>query len=349
MSIKLPRIGQGIGLYEWSDDNIAALRLGIDLGLTYIDTAEDYGMSEEVIGKATRDCRDKVILGTKFGPQHCCCDDIVKACENSLRRLHTDYIDLYQMHWPNPATTMQEIVTAFMKLIDQGKITHIGLGNLPFDQLVTDNYLLNITSLEMEYSLFDRYVERGILPFCRMNNIRLIAYSPIDHGRICPDFGKDRLSKIADKYHKTMAQVALSWLTRDSVTAIPTCRQTKHVKENAGANFHLEESDVQMINSVFEERLSHIRPSQISVSSSGQDNRKVYSTIDEARANELNLVPSPVQLASTIEDDIKPVRIIPSHQKDRYELVEGRIRYWAWVIARGDEPLPAYVKDNFES
>jgi len=315
------------------------------LGLTYIDTAEDYGMSEEVIGCAVRHHRADVILGTKFGPHRQNCRDIIAACEKSLRRLQTDYIDLYQMHWPNPTVPMNEVVNAFNKLLEAGKIKHVGFGNLSFEELKQINNSIKIDSLEMEYSLFDRYIERQILFFCKTNHIRLIAYSPIDRGRVCPNKGKGDLQKISMRYNKTIGQVALSWLTRDSVTAIPTCRRIEHVKENADADFDLNEVDIRIIDDIFKERILYIKPSQISVSLSGQDNRMVYRTLEEAKVNKMNLIPSPVALSLAIKEDIKPVRVVCDG--DKYNLIEGRVRYWAWVLAYGDDPIPSYVRDNY--
>jgi len=359
-TIKLPAIGQGMGDYSWDDRQIEILRTGINLGMNFIDTAEGYdnGHSEEIIGKAIKGIRDKVIIGTKFSPEHNSYDGILRAVERSLRRLKTDYIDLYQIHWPNPSIPLEDTMSAMERLISEGKVRCIGVSNLYLRELQEAQAALadeKIVSLQTEYNLFDRTIEGELLPFCEHNKIIIIAYSPLDQGRIADgDRRRNLLGKIAGKYNRSLAQIALRWLiSKLPVVAIPKAKSLQHLKENAAsADFDLDEEDIREIDSIFERPTFHISPERIRVSTQGERSRLVYQTIEEARENRLGHVPSPTDLAKSIakEETVKPVRLI--HTLDKagkydYDLVEGRIRYWAWVIAYGNVPIPAYIRENW--
>lgn len=359
-SIKLPAIGQGMGAYSWHDRQTEILRAGINLGMNFIDTAEEYdnGHSEEIIGNAITGIRDKVILGTKFSPEHNSYDGILRAVEGSLRRLKTDYIDLYQIHWPNPSIPLEEAMSAMTRLVSEGKVRYIGVSNLYLRELQEAQSALStekIVSLQTEYNLFDRMIEEEILPFCQHNKITIIAYSPLDQGRIADgDKRRNLLRKIAEKHNKSLAQIALSWLiSKPSVVAIPKAKSLQHLKENAAcADFDLDEEDIRDIDLIFKRPPIYISPDRIRVSTQGERSRLVYQTIEEVRENRLRHVPSPTDLAQSIvkEETIKPVRVIHTLEKAGkydYDLVEGRIRYWAWVIAYGNVPIPAYIRENW--
>lgn len=359
-SIKLPAIGQGMGDYSWDESHIDVLRTGIDLGMNFIDTAESYdrGRSEEIIGKAIKGIREKVIIGTKIAPKHHSEKDVLKAAEGSLRRLQTDYIDLYQIHWPNPTFPLKDTVAALERLVKEEKVRFIGVGNFYLRELQEARFALQseiMVSLQTEYNLFDRMIEDGILPYCKRNNILIIAYSPLDQGRITD--GKERknlLEKIAKKHGKTPAQIALRWLiSKPPVVVIPKAKNLKHLRENASsADFNLEKDEIDEIDKVFKRQIVRVLPDRIRISTQGQGNKRVYQTIEEALENKLCFVPSPVELSKSLVKDevIKPVRLIRTLDKTGrydYDLVEGRVRYWAWVIAYGNMPIPAYIREDW--
>ena len=357
-SIKLPGVGQGMGDYTWDDSQIEILRAGIDLGMNFIDTAEGYdgGHAEEIVGKAVKGVRSKVIIGTKFSSKHNSYDDILRAAEGSLRRLQTDYIDLYQLHWPNPSLPLEETMAAMERLVREGKVRCIGIGNLYLRELQEARSALTserVVSLQTEYNLFDCTVEDEILPFCDRNGILLIAYSPLDQGRIANgSIQRELLERLASKYNKTTAQIVLRWLiSKPSVIAIPKAKNMKHLEENASStDFDIDGQDIEEIDRVIRRSPIHVPPDRIRVSTQGQGNRAVYQTIEEAMENRLGNVPSPIDLAKSIvkEERIKPVRLICSTERNgAYELVEGRIRYWAWIIAYGNIPIPAYVREDW--
>ena len=362
---EIPVIGQGcmgIGGYMSRDttndeEYIRALRFGIDCGMSMIDTAESYGCgySEELAGRAAAGIRDKVFIATKVSPENLSYNNVIISAENSLKRLKTDYIDLYQIHWPNPGISLHETMAAMEKLVEQGKIRFIGICNFSLKGLtkVEENLKKNtIFSVQTEYNLFDRSIEENILPYCEQRGITVMAYSPLDQGRVADSYTRvESLKRIANKYNKTIAQVALQWIiSRPVVVAIPKSVNGRHTKENAdAADLELTQADIEEINRVFRQDVLQISVDKICVITGGQGNRQVYQTIEEAVENKLEFVPSPAELAEDIKngDMLKPVRVVKRKtESDQYEydLIEGRIRYWAWVIAhKGKLPVPAYV------
>lgn len=365
---KIPVIGQGcmgIGGYlskdSLQDDNqIKALRLGIELGMTFLDTAEAYGNghSEELVGRAVKEIRENVFIATKVSPEHLSCDALLKSAEGSLHRMKTDYIDLYQVHWPNPKIPISETMRAMERLLKEGKIRHVGVSNFSLMELKEAKEVISedeIVSVEVEYNLFDRTIENNLLPYCGSESIITIAYSPLDQGKIASgDKRIKALQKISNKYNRTMAQVALNWLiSHHSVIAIPKSANLEHIKENAAAtDFVLLNEDFREISKIFTQKCVYVPVNRIRVILGGQGNRQVYQTIEEAIENKLGFVPSPMDLARDIQkgEVLKPVRVIRSTDKTSnydFDLIEGRIRYWAWVIAYNEKkPIPVYIRDN---
>ncbi|MBW2334259.1 MAG: aldo/keto reductase [Deltaproteobacteria bacterium] len=363
----IPVIGQGtmgIGGYLESGVNgdqkcIDAIRFGIDLGMMFIDTAENYGKghSEEVIGHAIKSIREKVFIATKVAPEHLVYDEVIRACERSLRRLSTDYIDLYQIHWPNPAISIEETMEAMKYLKEQGKIRFIGVSNFSLQQIRESIEIFGKEghiSVQSEYNLFDRSIEHDILPFCEKNDLLTIAYSPLDQGYIAQDNSRiEILESIAQKYDRTRAQIVLNWLvSHPNMIAIPKAVNAEHIRQNAAAaDFDIDHADIHIIDRTFQCKPIYVPTERIKVVVDGQGNRKVYQTIEDALKNPLGFTPSPSVLAEDIRkknDVIKPVRVRKSSDQTGrydYDLVEGRIRYWAWHIAHdGKRSIPVLVR-----
>ena len=359
----VPLIGQGcMGVGgELSADvtqdtqQIDALRLGIELGMTLIDTAEVYGSghSEELVGRAVRGIRKKVFISTKFSPENNGYEAVLRAAEGSLRRLGTDYIDLYQVHWPNPVIPIEEAMRALHKLIRDGKVLHMGLSNFSVPEMKAARLTVqgsDIVSNQVEYNLFDRFTEQRILPYCVNESITVLAYSPLDKGRF--SVGDSLLQTIAHRYGKTPSQIALSWLIRQpQVVVIPKASNPAHVRDNAAAaDFELSVEDAAEIEKAFSAEPLRVPVDEISVSVQGEGNRKVYQTLEQALHNEYHFTPSPKELADDIlkGEPIKPVRLVlVEAATHRYDLIEGRIRYWAWVIAYGGvRPIPALIRQS---
>ncbi|HEX4919686.1 MAG TPA: aldo/keto reductase [Candidatus Bathyarchaeia archaeon] len=231
---------------------VEALRLGLKLGMSLIDTAEMYGAghSEEIVSKVLKDSRDSVFLASKVSPSHFEHDQVLRSAEHSLQRLGVERMDLYQLHWPSPKIPIGETMRAMEKLVRDGKIRHIGVSNFSVAQIREAQESLSresIVSNQVEYSLVDRWIEPGVLPFCQREGITVIAYSPLGKGRIPGGRGASfkQLDEIARKHSKSRSQVALNWLlSREGVVVIPKAIDKAHVRENAyaaGWKLNLEE------------------------------------------------------------------------------------------------------------
>jgi diketogulonate reductase-like aldo/keto reductase len=184
---------------------------------------------------------------------------VLKSCEASLKRLETSNIDLYQVHWPNPHIPIAETMKAMERLVEEGKVRHIGVSNFSVAQTREAQEALSKSSLasnQVEYSLLDRSIEEDLLPHAEKEHITIIAYSPIARGQI-PQGGRGErwkaLDQIASKYGKTRTQVALNWLVvKQTVVAIPKAAGLEHVRENAGTTgWKISKDDQHALNQAF--------------------------------------------------------------------------------------------------
>ena len=239
----LPVLGQGT--WRMGDDvskrktEVAALRLGIDLGMTLIDTAEMYanGGAEKVVGEAIADRRDQVFIVTKFYPQNATRERMAAACDRSLRRLDVEQIDLYLLHWPSEVP-LKETLAGFEDLLQAKKIRYAGVSNFDVDGMTElgrlKNGLERIVTNEVLYNLERRGIEWDLLPWMRKRHRPVIAYSPVEEGLLTHPHPV--LKRVAERHDATLAQVALAWVIReDRVIAIPKAADSKHVRENRGA------------------------------------------------------------------------------------------------------------------
>lgn len=273
---KVPVLGQGtwgIGGFYSKDESkdaeaIEAIRLGIELGMAFIDTAEAYGggHSEEVVGKAIADTKAEVFVATKVSPEHLSYESVIRSAKASLRRLNVKTIDLYQVHWPNPRIPIRETMRAMERLVKDGLVRFIGVSNFSVSELEEAMASLareEIVSNQVEYSLLERGIERDMIPFCERERITVIAYSPLARGKLSePDkhLSKDEadaLRKLAEKYRKTPSQIALNWVIRRPIAvAIPKAARVEHVRENAGsADWSMSPEDYELLCRVFSRRL----------------------------------------------------------------------------------------------
>ena len=238
--VEIPVIGLGTYLYR---GGVEPLRRGMELGARFIDTAEMYG-TEAVVGEAVRGQRDTVFIASKVLGSHLRYQDVLEAADNSLRRLGTDWIDLYQIHWPSSRVPIGETMGAMEELVDQGKVRHIGVSNFSLGQLREAQQAMQkypIVANQMLYNLADRRIERDLLPHCQKNQITIIAYSPLDRGGLTSKSLVRRrramatLAGLAAEVGKTMAQVCINWcLSRPWVVAIPKANRAEHVAANCG-------------------------------------------------------------------------------------------------------------------
>jgi len=237
-------------------DEIAALQVAVDLGMTVVDTAEMYagGGAEELVAEALGDRRREIFLVSKVLPQHATRRGTVSACEASLRRLNTDHLDLYLLHWRG-TVPLDETIAAFEGLERQGKIRHWGVSNFDVDDMeelvsLTANADSHVASNQVLYNLTRRGIEYDLLPWCRKRRISIMAYSPIERGRLATDATVKAMAKRLDA---TPAQVALAWvLQQPGVVAIPKAAHVEHVRDDRGAlDLQLSSEDINELDDAF--------------------------------------------------------------------------------------------------
>lgn len=250
----------GQGTWNMGDDpsakseEIKTLRTGIDLGMRLIDTAEMYGngRSELLVGEAIEKIREDVFLVSKVLPSNASSEGVVKACENSLKRLKTDYLDLYLLHWEG-RYPLEETIVAFEKLKKSGKIKHWGVSNFDTDLMESlfDNQNGNLCATDQVlYNLSRRGPEFDLLPWCKKHHLPVMAYSPIEQSRL---LSNEILARIAEKHNATASQIALAWILQNQhIIPIPKASTVEHVKDNfRSLEVQLTEEDNQMLDKVF--------------------------------------------------------------------------------------------------
>jgi diketogulonate reductase-like aldo/keto reductase len=254
----VPALGQGSARLARGRRPIAeeeaAVRAGISLGMTVIDTAEIYG-SEEFIGRAIAGQRDKVFLVSKVWPNHVAGDGIARACEASLKRLGTDHLDLYLLHWPQKSVGISHVVSAFEDLVAKKKIRAWGVSNFgvrEMEELFRAPRGDRCATNQIPYSLDDRAIEHGVLPWCRKRAMPIMAYSPLG-GEGAKLLRHETLARIGTQHGCSAATVALAWAIRGGdVIAIPQSGSVAHVKENAVAlSLTLTPQDLQALDAAF--------------------------------------------------------------------------------------------------
>lgn len=268
-------------------ETIKAIRAAIDAGITTIDTAEVYGEghSEQIVAQALSDVRDKVVYATKVFANHLKYDQVLEACDRSLKNLKTDYIDLYQIHWPSGTfnseiVPIEETMSALNELKQQGKIRAIGVSNFSRAQLAEAAQYGRIDSLQPPYSLFWRQLERDAMPYCIENNISIIAYSPLAQGLLTGKFGPGhkfdpadnraknklfqgenyeraqqallKLRPIASRHQASLGNLALAWLIAQPQTnAIVGARNAEQAAANAkAADIQLSADELKEIDAI---------------------------------------------------------------------------------------------------
>lgn len=264
--VSLPKIGYGtwrIGGDSYADPkldapSLTALRAALEVGYTHFDTAEVYaaGHSEELIGQALRETntkREDVFITTKVDPAHLQYDQVLKACENSLRRLQMDYVDLYLIHWPRIGMQLDETFRALNQLVREGKVRHLGVSNFNL-KLLKQAHSLSETPLltdQVPYRLPDRsYEENGVLAYCQENEILLTAYSPVKFRNLPVN---TTVRAIADAHSATPFQIALAWLVAQTrVITIPMSLNLQHIRENfEAAEIELSDEEFETLSGLY--------------------------------------------------------------------------------------------------
>ncbi len=304
--LQLSEIGLGcwiMGKSQWinvrDEESIATIHSAIEQGINWLDTAEGYGRghSEEVIGEALQaHNREEIIIATKVSPEHLGREKLPEALAGSLRRLRTDYIDLYQIHWPNPyyeydkdhpEIPLEETMEALLTEQEKGNIRYIGVSNFNVRQMAQALAIGRFDSLQPPYSLFFRHIEKSIVPFCLENDIGIIAYSPLAQGLLTGKFSPENrpepedirsrnklfqsptfeaaieavatVREVGERYGKTPAQTAIRWVIQQPgiTSAIVGGRNPHQVQENVGATgWKLDDEDIKLLSSVGDQVMS---------------------------------------------------------------------------------------------
>lgn len=348
----------GLGGYFHRDESqdgevVRVLQTAMDAGASLIDTAEIYGEghAETLVGRAMKGRRSQVVIATKFSPEHSDYQGVIDAVERSLIRLQTDYIDLYQTHWPSPGIPFEETIKALQTLLVTGKVRTVGLSNATLKQMNLAQIAFRpeqFVSLQQQYNLADRYIEAGHLPFCVEHGCMLLAYSPLLEGKLAPADGRrNELDRLANEAGLSPAQLILAWLLRHpQVVVIPKAGSAHHLAANLmAAEIHLSSNLILALDELYLQQIVPVVPSDIDVADAA--NRKVCKTEEEARANTAGMSPSPLEVADELQrgENFKPIKVSRQTGSSKpYQLTEGRLRYWAWVIAFGaQKPVPCFI------
>ena len=252
-------IGQGTWYIDRSDRAaaVAALRLGLDLGMNHIDTAELYGAAENIVGEAIAGRRDEVFLVSKVLPQNASRRGTIAACDRSLARLGTEWLDCYLLHWRG-RYPLEETFEAFEELRGEGKILSWGVSNFDVADLAEAWQIAGGHGLvcnQVLYHLKERAIEHAVLPWCEEHGVAVVGYAPFGHGDFPdPQTAQGRLLQaIADAHGATPRQVALRFLVRrPSMFTIPKASRPQHARENAGAgDLHLTRAELELIDRAF--------------------------------------------------------------------------------------------------
>lgn len=257
--VSVPKIGFGtwrIGGDSYPEPkldsiSLAALRTALEVGYTHFDTAEIYaaGYSEELLGRVLRETnteRESLFIATKVDPGHLQYEQVLTSCENSLRRLHMDYVDLYLIHWPRIGMKLEETFGALNKLVRDGKVRHLGVSNFNL-KLLKQAQSFSETPLltdQVPYRLPDKsYAENGVLEYCQQNDILLTAYSPVKFRNLPVN---QTVRAIAEAHSATPYQIALAWLVaQPRVITIPMSLNPQHIKDN------FESAEIELSNEEF--------------------------------------------------------------------------------------------------
>ena len=242
------------------EKHLEAIKIGLDNGINLIDTAELYG-SENMVAKAIRGRkRDELFIATKVWRSHLRYDSLIKACKRSLKNLDTNYIDLYQVHFPNGRVPIEETMRAMEYLVDQGLIRHFGISNFNLAQMTAAENAVkkyDIISTQMNYSIANRKLEKDILPHCMEKNIAILPYYPLAHGKLSSagSWPEGVLNTIMKKHGiEKPTTLALAWLTSrwNGIFPIPRASNPDHVKDNVKAgSVRLDDADMKMLDSAF--------------------------------------------------------------------------------------------------
>lgn len=355
--VKVSKIGLGSLFNNYKiKDNVKIKKIinrAYDLGINIIDTAPVYGSGaiERTIGFAIKGKRKEFIIATKNLPSQNKYEEIISSADESLKRLKTDYIDLFQIHWPNHNITIEETCEALKNLLKKGKIKYVGVCNSTLNDLKKYRQILDdkLVSIQNEFNLFERSYDNNFKKFIENKNITIIAYAPFNNGKFYNGLNQKRiLDNLEKKYGRKKSEIILNWISSQSknIVSIPSTLKIKNLISNAQSQkFNLSMIDRNTISKKCKTLKQYISPSEIYVEKSASS---IYHSLADAKKNLINLNPSPKSLAQEIIEKnlLKPIKVklISKRGKKKYLLDDGILRYWSWQIAYGkDKKIPSLV------
>ena len=334
-------------------DRIAFCHKAMDLGVNLFDTAELYGggYSEEILGKAlSGNRRHAALICTKFNARNSKKEKIKNSIDNSLRRLNTDYLDLYLAHWVNPDVPLGEIVESLRGFKKEGKIRSYGISNVS-DSEVNDFYHLNDKKpfvVENEYNLANREIEKKILPSTQRNGCLFMSYSPLLQGA---RFSQSKeVRQLTVKYDCTLQQLFLAWIHRLDIISTVRTTNINHLLDNIHSlNVTLDLQDQKRL-----EKATSIKKILIDIDSI-EIGKKPYASIEEAILNSQDLIPSPMLLSKRLDNDcmFSPLKVVPCYEG--YRILEGFHmseikKVWAWKLSKNkDRKIEAFVFNDLQN
>lgn len=250
-NVEIPSIGFGTWQL-YGDICKKAVKTALEIGYRHIDTAEIYG-NEEEIGNAIKESnisREKIFLTSKVWQDKLNYDRVIKSCNASLKKLQTNYLDLYLIHWPDKYLNMNEILNAFKILYEEKKIRAFGVSNFTINHIkdtlkITNKLNLPLTINQVEFHPL--FYQKELLEFCNRNNIKITAYSPLAQGEV---FRNKNLIEIGKKYSKNPGQISLKWLLQKGLIVIPRSSKKEHIINNFDLNFNILDEDIKKIDSI---------------------------------------------------------------------------------------------------
>jgi diketogulonate reductase-like aldo/keto reductase len=336
-------------------NHVRLLEQAFDLGVNVLDTAEVYGegAAEETIGKTEANVRNNFFIMSKFSPENSSPAKMTKSLDNSLRRLKRDYIDVYQPHWPQPSVNVDDTLRHLEDMKKLGKIRFSGLSNFSAEHLEKVE-LENSTSLrffQCEYNPIENEKAKDLSSFIKEIDGFLVAFSPFREGQIF-SFKKFKiLEEFSSQLGYLPSQVLLAWcMANERTIVIPKVSSHKHLKDNIKSmQINLCDSDIEYITLLFKPNRMEISPEDIIPSIPvKKDERKIYTNLDDAKNNIFDLNPGPMEIVQEILENkgklYKPIKVKDKNKEGKYVLVDGRLRFWAWVILNGwKKPITSII------
>jgi len=339
-SLAIGTSGIGWNLGEDPDTDtmrVYAIECAIDNGINFIDTAEMYGggYAESIVGKAIK--KSNVFVSTKVSPENLSYNSVISSVDNSLARLGLDCIDLYQIHFPNRNIRIQTTMEAMNKLLAVGKIKNVGVSNFTLNQLKEARCYCDIISIQNEYNFIDRQSD-DIISFCQANDMIFMAYHPLDQGKLLRNLDEDIIAILTDRYGNSLNSLWLNFIaSQKNVVAVFGSKSPSHIIDNIrSVDSLLPLKDIEFINSIiFQHKM--IDPLLVDVSSRGRMVKNIYTNLEDAMKNIYDLCPSPKDVADEIisGDYLNPVKVAINKDTGRFDLIDGMIFFWGWVIAYG--------------